>query len=78
MRGSLAKKVFSLLLGILISLIGFDPVFFFSSRLTFGRPELLGGLSYIPILIEVFGMSEVIKRTYYKAKGITIELPKTE
>lgn len=77
MRGSLAKKVFSLLLGILISLIGFDPVFF-SSRLTFGRPELLGGLSYISILIGVFGMSEVVKRTYYKAKGITIELPKTE
>jgi TctA family transporter len=76
-RGPVAKRIFSLLLGILISLIGFDPVFF-SSRLTFGRPELLGGLSYIPILIGVFGMSEVIKRTYYKAMGITIELPKTE
>lgn len=76
-RGSILKRVFSLLLGILISLIGFDPVFS-SSRLTFGRSELLGGLSYIPILIGVFGMSEVIKRTYYKARGITIELPKIE
>lgn len=76
-RGSTLKKVLSLLLGILIALIGFDPVFY-SSRLTFGRTELLGGISYIPVLIGVFGMSEVIKRTYYKAKGITIELPKTE
>uniref|UniRef100_A0A7J3I7N3 C4-dicarboxylate ABC transporter permease n=1 Tax=Ignisphaera aggregans TaxID=334771 RepID=A0A7J3I7N3_9CREN len=76
-RGSPAKRLFSLLLGILIALVGFDPVFF-SSRLTFGRPELLGGLNYIPILIGVFGMSEVLKRTYYKVRGITIELPKTE
>lgn len=46
-RGPLAKRVFSLLLGVLIALVGFDPVFY-SFRLTFGRPELLGGFIGIP------------------------------
>jgi TctA family transporter len=76
-RGSVIKRMTSLILGLLISLIGFDPVFY-SSRLTFGIPELEGGLSYIPILIGVFGMSEVIRRVYYKTRGVTITLPPTE
>jgi len=76
-RGPPIKRVVSVLLGLLIALVGFDPVFY-SSRLTFNIPELEGGLSYIPILIGVFGMSEVIRRVYYKARGITITLPYTE
>lgn len=76
-RGPISKRLFSLFLGVMISLIGFDPVFS-SSRLTFGIPQLLGGINYISVLIGVFGMSEVIRRTYYKVRGITIEMPKTE
>ncbi|MBI2455094.1 MAG: tripartite tricarboxylate transporter permease [candidate division NC10 bacterium] len=44
-------------LGLLISMIGLDPMGGFP-RFTFGFPELTGGLSFVPMLIGLFALSE--------------------
>ena len=44
-------------LGLLISMVGLDPMGGFQ-RFTFGFPELTGGLSFVPMLIGLFALSE--------------------
>lgn len=58
-RGQLAKGVAACALGILLSMIGRDPIGG-SLRMTFGIPELAGGLSLIPVLVGIFAVSELI------------------
>ena len=47
--------------GILISIIGIDPIGGFN-RLTFGFHQLVGGINLIPVLIGVFAMSEILHK----------------
>lgn len=56
----LIKGLFSAVLGLMISFIGLDPVGG-TPRLTFGESELLGGLSIVPLLIGLFGVSEAFR-----------------
>lgn len=44
-------------LGLLIAMVGLDPMGGFQ-RFTFGFPELTGGLSFVPMLIGLFALSE--------------------
>ena len=44
-------------LGLLIAMIGLDPMGGFQ-RFTFGFPQLTGGLSFVPMLIGLFALSE--------------------
>jgi putative tricarboxylic transport membrane protein len=44
-------------LGLLVAMVGLDPMGGFQ-RFTFGRPELTGGLSFVPMLIGLFALSE--------------------
>lgn len=55
---SLAKCMVSAALGILLALIGIDPISG-ASRLTFGFSDLQGGISYIPFVIGLFGLGEI-------------------
>lgn len=57
----LIKGVVSALLGLLIGTIGLDPVTGVP-RLTFGRTELLNGLDFIPIMIGLFGLTELLRQ----------------
>ncbi len=57
---NLVKGLISGLLGVMISMVGLDPVGG-SPRFTFGFDPLLGGLSIIPLLIGLFGMSEALR-----------------
>jgi putative tricarboxylic transport membrane protein len=59
-RGSALKGAFSLLLGLLFSTVGLSPVHT-AARFTFGRPELYQGISFIPALVGLFGLSEVLR-----------------
>ena len=59
-RGSIARGVFSLLLGLAISTIGLDETHGLA-RLTFGVPDLAGGVNFIPAMIGLFGLSEVLR-----------------
>lgn len=58
--GSTLKGVVSLLIGLFISTIGIDITAGYP-RFTFGSVEMLGGISFIPAMIGMFAISEVIR-----------------
>lgn len=55
------KGAISMLLGLLIAMIGMDMVTG-QMRFTFGRPELLSGVSILPVLIGLFAIAELLRR----------------
>ena len=57
---SLLKGIISALFGLLITTIGFDPLSG-APRFTFGSQELLGGVTFIPALIGLFGYAQVFR-----------------
>jgi len=58
---NLSKALVTGLIGILIALVGMDPMTGVS-RLTFGQINFLNGIEYIPIMIGSFAMAEVFKQ----------------
>ncbi|MBM4330546.1 MAG: C4-dicarboxylate ABC transporter permease [Deltaproteobacteria bacterium] len=57
---SILKGLISGIFGLMLPLIGFDPISG-APRLTFGSMELLGGITLIPVLIGLFGYSQVFQ-----------------
>ncbi|WP_172327279.1 tripartite tricarboxylate transporter permease [Mangrovicoccus sp. HB161399] len=57
--GSLVKGIFSGSLGLAIGAVGLDPLTF-TERFTFGVPLLQGGISFIAVMIGMFGVSEAL------------------
>lgn len=54
------KGIVSLLLGLLVSAVGLgNPAAF--PRFTFGSAELMGGIGFIPMMIGMFAVSEIIR-----------------
>ncbi len=60
--GSTLKGFVSLLIGLFISTIGID-ITAGHPRFTFGSVEMMGGISFIPAMIGMFAISEVIRFT---------------
>ncbi len=58
--GSLVKGLIACLIGLLMGVVGQDPLNGFP-RLTFGRYELLGGFPLVPVLIGLFSIPPVIE-----------------
>ncbi len=58
---SLAKGIISGTFGILISTVGIDRITGYM-RFTFGSINLVNGISYIPIMIGLFALSEVLSK----------------
>ncbi len=56
---SLTKGLISGLLGLMVSLIGMDNISGYS-RFTFGSIFLMNGLSFIPVLVGLFAMSQCL------------------
>jgi putative tricarboxylic transport membrane protein len=56
---SIAKGMISTLLGILFAMIGYDSITA-EQRYTFGYDRLEDGLSFVPVLLGLFVMSEVL------------------
>lgn len=56
---SLAKGIFAAALGVVIGLVGMDPMTA-QPRFTFGQFELLSGISYVAAMIGFFGIAEVL------------------
>ncbi|SMF13996.1 TctA family transporter [Tistlia consotensis] len=54
------KGFVSLLLGLFIATIGIDPMSGFP-RFTFGNVDLMGGINFIPAMIGMFALAEVIR-----------------
>lgn len=59
-RGSLVKGGIALMIGLLISTVGLDITLGFP-RFTFGQESLLPGVGFIPAMIGLFGISEVLR-----------------
>lgn len=58
-----AKGLISVMLGLIISMIGLDPLMG-TRRLTFGIQNLIGGVSTVPALVGFFGFAEVLTVIY--------------
>jgi len=59
-RGSPAKGALALLFGLFVSTIGLGAVYS-TPRFTFGNADLKGGIEFLPAMIGLFGMSEVLR-----------------
>lgn len=71
--GSQVKGALALLMGLLISTVGLD-VTLGQPRFTFGSTELYRGIDFIPAMIGLFGLSEVL-RTVSTPKTLIQEIP---
>lgn len=58
--GSKVKGVLAMVLGVLISTIGIDVATGYP-RFAFGNSELMSGIGFIPVMIGLFGISEVFR-----------------
>jgi TctA family transporter len=59
-RGSQVKGALAMILGLFLSTVGVDITLGYP-RFTFGSVELLNGVDFIPAMIGVFGVSEVLR-----------------
>jgi len=57
--GSLIKALLSVVVGLLLATVGFDPVSG-AARFTFGSQSLQGGIDFIPAIIGFFAVSEIL------------------
>jgi len=64
-RGNIVHGLISAVLGLLVSTAGIDITTGFP-RFTFGNVELMGGIGFIPAMIGLFGISEVLKNVRNK------------
>lgn len=65
---SLQRGILSAAFGVFFGLVGMDPVYG-TGRFTFGNVYLLAGVHFIPILIGLFGLSEVFYQMKQDVKG---------
>jgi TctA family transporter len=63
----------SLLLGLFIAQIGLDPLMG-QARFTFGISELSGGINFIPAMIGMFALAEILRAS----RNRSVAQPKTE
>jgi len=56
---SLLRALLSAALGMVIAMVGMDPMMGLA-RFTFGNPELLDGLGLVPIVMGLFGVAEIL------------------
>jgi TctA family transporter len=70
-HGHWIKAALSLLIGLAIAQVGLDPVSGLA-RFTLGSDLLIGGLGFIPVLIGVFAVPQVLR---YARDGLETETP---
>ena len=58
---SLAKGILSASLGLILATIGLDLIYG-TNRFVFGEVELMAGLSFIPVLIGLFALPEILNQ----------------
>lgn len=69
---SMVKALISGALGLLISMVGIDPVAS-APRFTFGMDRLLDGVSFVAVIVGVFGLSEIL--SYRKGESTVVHAP---
>ncbi len=74
--GSLAKGIFSGAFGVLIGMVGLDPMTA-EARFTFGNVQMTGGISYVAAMIGFFGVAEVLAQLHeLKLKAVKQDVSK--
>ena len=69
--GDPVKGLLSLFVGLAIGCIGIDPAAG-QARFTFGNVDLLSGINFIPTLIGMFAVSELLRGAVTLDKGLTM------
>lgn len=69
---SIIKALITGLIGIIIALIGMDPMTGVS-RMTFDSMNLLGGVEFIPVMIGAFALAEVLKQIIERHEAVRID-----
>lgn len=59
--GNVAKATMMMSLGLFLGVFGFDPLVG-APRFTFGNSYLMSGIDFIPVILGVFALSEVLKQ----------------
>ncbi|WP_413305927.1 tripartite tricarboxylate transporter permease [Bacillus sp. 1P10SD] len=72
---SITKGLIMGFLGLFIATIGLDPMLSFP-RFTFGSTTLLEGIDFIPIMIGLFGLAEVLSQIIESSKTDKVEKKK--
>jgi putative tricarboxylic transport membrane protein len=67
-HGTVPKSLASLFIGLAIASVGID-IAVGHPRFTFGLPELLDGISFIPAMIGIFAFSEVLRSVQSTLSG---------
>jgi putative tricarboxylic transport membrane protein len=57
---SVIKALMMGIFGLALAMIGIDPIRG-SPRFTFGRVELMDGIGFVPVIMGLFGMAEILK-----------------
>jgi TctA family transporter len=65
--GSMLKGMLALVIGLILSMVGLSEVHSVP-RFTFGHDELIAGIDFIPAMIGLFGMSEVLRGVLQKGQ----------
>jgi putative tricarboxylic transport membrane protein len=65
---SFAKGLIGATIGALIGCIGLDPMSGYQ-RFTFGVPDLIGGISLVPVLIGMFALGEILIQSERRIVG---------
>jgi putative tricarboxylic transport membrane protein len=66
---SMIRALLSAVIGLFIAMIGIDPVQG-APRFTFGVTQLLGGLNIVPVVMGLFGISEILLNVESPARQI--------
>ena len=70
--GSRVKAFLSLMIGLLLSTVGLDMMSG-APRFTFGIPDLMGGINFIPVMIGMFALNELM--LFYGSSNERRQLP---
>lgn len=73
-RGPVLKGLLGLLIGLLLATVGLSAVHT-EARFTFGMPQLYQGISFIPAMIGLFGLSEVLRNAIDLGKNNSAKIP---
>jgi putative tricarboxylic transport membrane protein len=66
---SMIRALLSAVIGLFIAMIGIDPVQG-APRFTFGVTQLLGGLNIVPVVMGLFGISEILLNVESPARQV--------
>jgi putative tricarboxylic transport membrane protein len=58
-QGSMVKALMAAALGVILGTVGIEPMSGYR-RFTFGLPQLWEGLSFVPVVMGLFGLAEVL------------------